>query len=351
MSGALPPFLFIADRRGSWDSWRFAVELFGRLEAAGEPGTFILAGGESLPAGVSTRRAFALETVSGPVGSVMRRALRSRVPPEVSLVHAFGAGVAGAARSLARELDCRWCVSVFRYGEPLGRRDAEDERCFAVFAEDSEHAASLGRSLPQVREKTAAMPLASAARRGAEALSGPTPALASMGPGEGPALVRVVEAAALLRERGAHFQLFLQPAGGEGKLRRMVRERELGAAVTFLDEAVHYARAACGADVLVMAGGRREATLPVLAALSAGRVAVVRDAEGLRDVAAGGEGVVELSGEDDAGPEVLADRVEELLGDPELRRRLGASAAETLARARPFAATVGNLVEAYSKAV
>lgn len=155
-------------------------------------------------------------------------------------------------------------------------------------------------------------------------------------------LNHLIDAAALLKQRGARFRLLVV---GDGPLREALKQQAtvlgLDGTVRFLGwvpEASDCALPAC--DIFVQSSLWEAMSVVVLEAMASGKPMVItRVGENPHVVSDGETGLVVSSGD----PRALADALEKLLDDPEFGRRLGAAARRR--HAEKF--TVHNMVNAY----
>jgi glycosyltransferase involved in cell wall biosynthesis len=167
-------------------------------------------------------------------------------------------------------------------------------------------------------------------------------------PGSGGAVVTVgringwkgqdvlVEATALLDQRGVAVDVEIAgdvyPGGEEHRLRleRLVRERGVSDHVRLLGYVDDVPRLLERAAVFVLPSKRPEPFgLALVEAMAAGVACVATDAGGPREIVRHGEtGLLVPPGD----PVALADALERLLREPELRRRLGSAAADDVRR-------------------
>ncbi|MBA2671451.1 MAG: glycosyltransferase, partial [Gemmatimonadetes bacterium] len=157
-------------------------------------------------------------------------------------------------------------------------------------------------------------------------------------------LADLVEMQRLLRERGVPFSLALV---GDGPMRRDL-ERSMPAA-TFAghQSGEQLARWYASADVFVFPSTTETLGNVVLEALASGVPAVVTDRGGPQDLIRAGENGFVVRGN---APGEMADRVELLLRDGELRARMAAAARES-AIARDWEEINGGLIESYRTVV
>jgi len=156
----------------------------------------------------------------------------------------------------------------------------------------------------------------------------------------------------LLKRTGAVHLLITGDGNDEAALRARVAQRGLDRHVTFTGRVAHQevsqAYAAC--DVLVYPRRLTEVTrlttpLKPLEAMALGKAVLASDLPPLRELVTPGEtGLLFRTGDRDD----LIEKTAELLGDAELRRRLGASAKEWVTRERQWPTVVAPYREAYA---
>ena len=346
MTQEIPPFLFLADARDSWDAWRWALAVSRALEKRGGRGTLVITGTTEVPAPARSAHVFAQDHVTDSlVGWVVQRALVDKVAGRIGVLHVFGCGLSQAGAAMARKIGCRYFASVFRYGPSLEDFRVDQETCAGVIAEDEKLAARLRRQLGGA-VPVLTLPLSSPKAGDSRPGERDVPALAAFGRWQRPyGMSRLVEASARLRDAGLAFQVFLQGSGrGEEEVRRLVATAGLTGATTFVDEQIESERVIEGADVVVLAGDKRGATLPVVSSMLAGKTVVVSDTEGMEDIVELRKGL--LIAEKDAAS--VAEQIASAAGDPQRRRAIGAAAVEAALAARPFERSIEQLAAAYA---
>jgi len=152
----------------------------------------------------------------------------------------------------------------------------------------------------------------------------------------------LVEVDRILRERGVGFRLALV---GEGPMRPELESRLPHAHFPGHQAGEALARWYASADVFVFPSTTETLGNVVLEALASGVPAVVVDQGGPQDLVAPGETGFIAHAND---PPDIAERVEELLRDPELRARMG-SAARAAAAERDWSAINGRLIDSYQR--
>lgn len=150
----------------------------------------------------------------------------------------------------------------------------------------------------------------------------------------------LVAADAILRERGRDYALALV---GDGPLRRELERRLPHASFAGARSGVELARWYASADLFVFPSTTETFGNVVLEAQASGLPAIVSDRGGPQDVIADGETGFVFAGNDAAA---LADRIESLLLDPVLRRRM-AQAARRRALQFDWQQVNGALLERY----
>jgi glycosyltransferase involved in cell wall biosynthesis len=259
-------------------------------------------------------------------------------------VHVFGAGLSKLGAAMAADLACSYYVSAIRYENAARDLRTGDARCAGVFAEDEVLAGTLKTiCAPATPVHTAA--LTSAARPANNAAGGQTLVAAAIGPyGDEYGMGRLMEAARRLREAGVELQVCLQGTGkGEERLRRVAGESGLSSTTTFVDPEMPYENVVNAADIIVLAGDRRGATLPMIAAMLAGRLVLVCDTAGVEDLLGAGHGV--LVAEPDA--QSVADQIAAVAGDEHTRRSAGEAGPAAVLAARPLSKSIETIVAAY----
>ena len=154
----------------------------------------------------------------------------------------------------------------------------------------------------------------------------------------------LVEVDRLLRERGVAFRLGFV---GEGPMRGELQSRLPDAAFAGHQAGTALARWYASADVFVFPSTTETLGNVVLEALASGLPAVVVDRGGPRDlIDAGRTGYVARAND----PEDIADRLQPLLTDRDLRERMGL-AARAAASDRDWEAINGRLLDSYREVV
>ncbi len=155
----------------------------------------------------------------------------------------------------------------------------------------------------------------------------------------------LVEVDGALRRRGVPFRLALV---GDGPMRAELEARLPDAHFAGHRAGEELARWYASADVFVFPSTTETLGNVVLEALASGVPAVVVDRGGPRDlVDAGRNGFVARAND----PEELADRLQPLLRDRDLRERLGRSARDSAVTERAWSAINGRLLESYERIV
>jgi phosphatidylinositol alpha 1,6-mannosyltransferase len=153
-------------------------------------------------------------------------------------------------------------------------------------------------------------------------------------------LADLVEMERLLRERGVRFRLALV---GDGPMRGELENSLPGAIFAGHRSGVQLARWYASADVFVFPSTTETLGNVVLEALASGVPAVVTDRGGPQDLIRTGENGFVVRGN---APKELADRVELMLRDRELRAQMAAAARES-AISRDWETINGALIESY----
>ncbi|MBU0718273.1 MAG: glycosyltransferase family 4 protein [Planctomycetes bacterium] len=157
---------------------------------------------------------------------------------------------------------------------------------------------------------------------------------------------RLIEAAAMLRDRGREVLVFLLGAGSqEDTLRRMVRDRHLAAYVTFSHPLGDLMQAFQSADVFVRPSADNAFTVDALAAMGVG-AAVVSLPSVVCDHLRAEETAVICEGQT-AGD--LAEAIESLLADPEYARMLAARGQEYVRTHHAMSGMAQRTAEVYRK--
>jgi glycosyltransferase involved in cell wall biosynthesis len=151
----------------------------------------------------------------------------------------------------------------------------------------------------------------------------------------------LIEALARLRGRGLEPALWIAGEGPErARLERLARAHELSARLRFLGQRRDVPDLLCACDALVLPSRREGLGVAALEAMALARPVVASRAGGLREaVDHERTGLLVPPGD----PEALADALARLLGDPELRRRLGEAGPRWVAREFSLA----RMVDAY----
>ncbi len=161
----------------------------------------------------------------------------------------------------------------------------------------------------------------------------------------------LIEATRLLCERGLRGKFVVHYAGDGDELETFTREVKAGGfadAFLFVGKVEETVTHTCAADIVVVPSMWGDAyPLSVIEAMAAGKPLVTTDVGGIpEEVGESGNALIVRPGDAPA----LADALERLIRDPELRRSLGAAArrrAEAAFREEPFhAAVLGHLVAA-----
>lgn len=160
---------------------------------------------------------------------------------------------------------------------------------------------------------------------------------------------QLIEAAALLRDRGVVFELLLV---GDGVLRApteaLVREHKLTEQVQFLGYRADVPALTIGADICVLTSLKEGLPRAIIEAAAAGRPMVATDVIGNRDVIVDGKtGFLVPLGD----PAKLADRLQVLIAQPALRGRLGAEAREHAAQNFDERRVTERIIEVYNHLV
>jgi glycosyltransferase involved in cell wall biosynthesis len=157
----------------------------------------------------------------------------------------------------------------------------------------------------------------------------------------------LLEAIALLRDRGVRCALFLAGDGPErARLEALVGERRLRPCVQFLGNVAPVADLLDAIDLFVLPSRVEGLPLALLEAMLAGKPVVATAVGGVPDVIdSGATGV--LVAPRDAG--ALADAIERLAASPELRARLASAACQQAQQHHSEAAYVSALAALYDE--
>ena len=146
-------------------------------------------------------------------------------------------------------------------------------------------------------------------------------------------LDRLIDAVARLAPDLPGLHLYLVGDGDQrGALETLVRNRSLDARVTFVGWSVDAPAWYAAADVVALTSEREGTPLALIEAAAAGRPVVAVDVGGVADIVRDGDTGFVVPADD---PAALAERLGQLLRDPELRARMAAAAP---VRAGAFAA-------------
>jgi len=155
----------------------------------------------------------------------------------------------------------------------------------------------------------------------------------------------LIDAAAILRDRGESFQLVI---GGDGEQRAVFQDRvrhlELENLVSLPGNLVNLNKVMLAADVYTMSSLWEGLPLVLLEAMATGLPAVAYGIPGVDELIASGEnGIVAKVG----SPESLADGLAVLLGDPVLREKMGHTGRLMVEKSFSFSHVINELENLY----